>query len=784
MIRPVLYVFSKTEEMKNSISRYIRYIGINCEGLKHEFDPQTHAKTYSFFEEITSFLDSKSSETLLNTVVIIDVSDVDNDISFSLNPISDSDSTGQIVSSLILAYPEIYWVILGTSFNKSQPQYDLDSEWAGEHFVDAININHVIELLKRHQNGYRPLFDPSGLRTWIKNKVIETEQKENEKVPGDIIDILKKRNDQCSVAIDEELPFTFLNGYIAYRSGYRCFMITSEDEMGRVLGNENQKITLSLEDLDIKFSGMKYNTSRELRNFDKRDDKFVVLKKIGSPDFYMHEFKPPFTIEKLCSAICYEYDLSLKSANNSIEWLNELLKLHNLYDIIMGSEPNKSFSKETMILIGKIKECRNRSSSNLCDEESNIKRLNRLILEEIFPKETPKNRRRRLIITGVATNEERKICKEIMYKIIDKPYAGVYDLQNNINENETKDSVSENYLGFWEQFKSHRYERCESQSNVVNNNKKEPIKSHSASSRLLIIANSLIDRTRKIPKVTKSCEMAVQGAILALEAKEILHGNSITTALEAVSLQHQMEVQAECSFYGVAHEIKTVERFKEISREVDNIIRMSDAIESNPNLKPNKLAQSYNAQVGIVNNVLLIFKEHEQFDEEDKCLIYVRRLRQGLHLHTILDLPKRSLNRQFKNSILIKRCTNSFAAISLDLPEIKLNLKLLKVMLLDSYFNWLITSIINIIYSMMIWIGLFTVFYSLLDVSNFWKSTNNFLRPLGQSFLTFFEMQPANIMKEYEYGVGFYCILIVELIVAYVHLGIFITYLYQKLSRR
>lgn len=357
-----------------------------------------------------------------------------------------------------------------------------------------------------------------------------------------------------------------------------------------------------------------------------------------------------------------------------------------------------------------------------------------------------------------------------MYKIIDKPYAGVYDLKNNIDENETKDSVSENYLGFWKQFKSHRCERDESQSSVVNNDKIEFIKSHSASSRLLIIANSLIDRARKIFNTTKSCENAVQGAILVLEAKEILHGNAITTALEAVSLQYQMEVRSECSFYGIAHEIKTNERFKEISREVDNIIGMSDVTESNQYPKPNKLAQSYNAQVEIVNNIRLIFKEHEQFDEEDKCLICVRRLRQGLHLRTILDLPKRS--------------TNSFAAISLDLPEIKLNLKLLKVVLLERYSNWLITSILNIIKSMMLWIGFFAVCYSLLDISNFWKSIKDFLYPFGQSFLTFFEMQPVNIIKEYEHGIGFYCILLVELIVAYVHLGIFITYLYQKLSRR
>ena len=62
---------------------------------------------------------------------------------------------------------------------------------------------------------------------------------------------------------------------------------------------------------------------------------------------------------------------------------------------------------------------------------------------------------------------------------------------------------------------------------------------------------------------------------LLFEAKELLCGRSITTALEAVSLQHQMEVHAECSFYGVAYEIEVDSRFKEIANEVDMTIGIS-----------------------------------------------------------------------------------------------------------------------------------------------------------------------------------------------------------------
>lgn len=284
MERPALYIFSKRQEILLSISRCVRHTGFECKKLKHRFDPKEHTSTYFFLEEITSVLDKEPPEILLNAVAIIDVTDVDNDISSSLNPISDSDSTGQIVSSLILAYPEVYWIFLGTYYNKLKESLS----WEKEHFVDVTEINRIIELLKRHQDGYRPLFDPSGLRTYIKETVIETEkalerdnksEAENDQMLSIVSECLKKRKTQSAVVIDEELPFTFLNGYIAYRSGHRCFMITSQYEMENILRNEKsgEKIAVSLEDLDIKLCGMNDEDSKKLYNPEDRAKEYKAL---------------------------------------------------------------------------------------------------------------------------------------------------------------------------------------------------------------------------------------------------------------------------------------------------------------------------------------------------------------------------------------------------------------------------------------------------------------------------------------------------------------------------
>jgi hypothetical protein len=265
MTRPVLYVFSENNEVKNSISRYVSFIGIRSgileDGkqikLKHKFNPRTQAKVYSFIEEITSILDKESPKTLLDTAVIVDCSNFKENNLSHLDPLRntsascDSNSTEQIIPSLILAYPEIYWIFLCTSYNK--PPDNLP--WTKEHIIDLNDMTKCISLLNRHQNGYRPLFDPSGLRTSIKLKILE-KQKENEKVniSGEHEKIIKDRNENWAVAMDEELPYTFINGYTAYRFGYRCNILTSKAEMNTLKETAKGRASRSFEDVDLRFA--------------------------------------------------------------------------------------------------------------------------------------------------------------------------------------------------------------------------------------------------------------------------------------------------------------------------------------------------------------------------------------------------------------------------------------------------------------------------------------------------------------------------------------------------
>ncbi|MCR4321455.1 MAG: TIGR03986 family CRISPR-associated RAMP protein [Candidatus Brocadiaceae bacterium] len=108
-------------------------------------------------------------------------------------------------------------------------------------------------------------------------------------------------------------------------------------------------------------------------------------------DFCGWEFAPHLTVKGLCDAISGSISgISLQAIPGTIHWLNNLLKVPNLYDMIQKSDSN--FSQDIMKLVDNTKAYRNKDFSILNEEEKGaIKILNRLILEELYPEKTPKS---------------------------------------------------------------------------------------------------------------------------------------------------------------------------------------------------------------------------------------------------------------------------------------------------------------------------------------------------------------------------------------------------------
>ncbi|MDN3515429.1 MAG: tetratricopeptide repeat protein, partial [Candidatus Brocadia sp.] len=110
--------------------------------------------------------------------------------------------------------------------------------------------------------------------------------------------------------------------------------------------------------------------------------------------FRAYEFKPPLSIERLCKVVNRDdYNIAPLNANaNTADWLNELIKISNFYDILHSRKPDISFSQNIVALANKTKGSREKSLSDLnSDEKVDIRRLNRLLLEETYSQETPKS---------------------------------------------------------------------------------------------------------------------------------------------------------------------------------------------------------------------------------------------------------------------------------------------------------------------------------------------------------------------------------------------------------
>jgi hypothetical protein len=246
----------------------------------------------------------------------------------------------------------------------------------------------------------------------------------------------------------------------------------------------------------------------------------------------------------------------------------------------------------------------------------------------------------------------------------------------------------------------------------------------------------LIKRARKILQTTQSVEDSLYGALLALEAQELLANKTPTTALEALALKHQLEVSAECMFYGVQYNFEIKERIIELETEIHAIGRWF-------NPKTRKKSE-VNAKLGIINALALIFRRYNQFDEESLCLKEIRKLH-----------ARAALMRQ-----------KSWYWIFYPIRR---------------YIEILVGSLPLFLLSVLLWPLLFGIIYYCCMPADL--KVDSFAEVTIESMFTFFSLNKPDLF----YGnAGIYAKIIVnlEIILGVSHIGIFISYLYNLIFRR
>jgi len=256
---------------------------------------------------------------------------------------------------------------------------------------------------------------------------------------------------------------------------------------------------------------------------------------------------------------------------------------------------------------------------------------------------------------------------------------------------------------------------------------------HSAPGLLLLVAEHLIDRAERLLDSVRSVSDAVRGAVLASSAMELLGPKTPTTAREALELKHRFEVLAECQFGGIQYNLQLDERFQEIRRDIRQLgqwygVRSRDVL---------------NGELTILSRLIQIFRDHEEFDEEEKCR---RRIR---------TLHRRVWWKQHRRNPLNW-----------------------VVWPIRAYIEFLLGSLTRLTGAMFLWmVGLSLAFGAQLQGSS--PPGSSGLTPFGHAMSFFFGVEPINSTD-----FGWVALTLLATLSGFVHLGVFISQLYATVARR
>ncbi len=140
---------------------------------------------------------------------------------------------------------------------------------------------------------------------------------------------------------------------------------------------------------------------------------------------------------------------------------------------------------------------------------------------------------------------------------------------------------------------------------------------HGSPGKLGMVALVLVERSKLAREAAGSATDWIKAALLASEAAELLSGRTPTLAVAALVLKHECEVRAECAFIGTGFHFGLEERFEEIQAEVESTCQW---------FHKRRVQAERDAKAAIVNRLNLVFSQMGKKEEENRCLVELRRL--------------------------------------------------------------------------------------------------------------------------------------------------------------
>ena len=140
---------------------------------------------------------------------------------------------------------------------------NLNRNWEALHFASSTDasLRDLRLILERFAAGFRTLYDPSGIRSLLRNRFLAQIFGSRTKASGGWQNtalqraVLLARLQHYLVAIDEELDVTLLTGYAAYKFGYRTWMVNTFSDFNQTMNPAWWDIPEKrvIRDVDLRF---------------------------------------------------------------------------------------------------------------------------------------------------------------------------------------------------------------------------------------------------------------------------------------------------------------------------------------------------------------------------------------------------------------------------------------------------------------------------------------------------------------------------------------------------
>ncbi|HEX8424221.1 MAG TPA: hypothetical protein VF634_12450, partial [Pyrinomonadaceae bacterium] len=586
--RPTLLIASRHAPFAAALRLYIDLLCPRGE-LNHRIE---HIG-FTSAAELFALLDDRPPEQLRDMMVFLDVSGEEG----GAWKVKDMWLEHGLAAQLLMSYPEIYFVFLynsntpdaypaGLPPEKSQGLYPY-------HFVNIDSLHDVVGLIRLHARGLRMIFDATGLRSFIKRELLE---KVGSEVSRAYAPLLESRWNHAAAAADEESAFMYLNGYAAYQAGFRSWLVSTKSEFCRVIA---QSAPPGQEEDGDTAGGGSQSPSR-----------VVVPEGFG---VVISDWDLVFPDER-----DDDRKDSLLKTTNRLEAIERLILVtgvssfdqKQILDRYVGFRVSKPYGGILELIRMKME---HKDLVNPLDTRY------REAWAGIISDHSDGFRNKVSQWPGKLVAGLRQACRRVALTL---PRAGQQTSTPSAappGQAPPDETIAGNSLPLGAGDAA-AGDAATEEATIVRPNR------HSAPHARSVVAIRLLSRARCIGNGGRlSTEDAVQMALLAGEAKEVLGGLSRTLAYEAIALQNEAEVGAEASFLGMSTRVEVKKRLKNLGQEGRVVQRtasgqMSGAQAESEESRDESEKAWLNFMLQAVKNLRLQFSEHEQMEAAEECL--------------------------------------------------------------------------------------------------------------------------------------------------------------------